>query len=289
MNKLITAMVFTLNEERRIQAVYQNLKDFCEIIVFDGGSTDGTETFCQKAGVRLITRPADSSEMRLNTIKWAYKNVPTEYVLHVYAAHFYPEGLLREFAKAANEGRLDAVYNDVVIYRYGKVVHKPVIRRIASVCVFYRKSVVNFANSKIHDEYAITFNKSTMVRLPGCDDLSLHLFQDEDCESFTKKTINYEALEARQRFNSGERIRAPGIVLGPLVRFIFRYFRTGSFTKGAEGLVYSVLNLIYDINVSIILWELTNRLTLSNAIQKNAERRAQLIAKYKCDGGRSVL
>jgi hypothetical protein len=41
-------------------------------------------------------------------------------------------------------------------------------------------------------------------------------------------------------------------------------------------LVYSVLNLIYDFNVSIILWEMTNRLTFDDAIRKNAEKKAQL-------------
>jgi len=274
-------MVFTLNEEKRIQAIYHNLRDFCEIIVFDGGSTDGTKAFCQEMGIKFKTRPTDNSEMRLNTIKWAYANTPTEYVIHVFAAHFYPMRLLEKFEAAAKENKLQAVYNDVVIYRYGEVVHRPVIRRIASVCVFYKKSAIDFTKSKIHDEYAITFNEKTMVRLPGRDDLSLHLFQDEDCESFTKKTINYEALEARQRFANGESMSGFRLLLGPLGRFIFRYFRTGSFTKGSKGLVYSLLNLVYDFNTSIILWELTNQLTLEDAVRKNAERKAKLQMLHK--------
>lgn len=277
MNKNITAIVFTLNEERRISAIYQNLKDFCEIIVFDGGSTDGTEAFCRGNGIKFVPRPVDHSEMRLETVKWVHKNTPTEYVIHVYGAHFYPKPLLEEFAAVANEGKKLAVYHDVVIYRYGDVVHRPVIRRIASACVFCKKSAINFDNSKIHDELSITFDEKTMIRLPGRDDLSLHLFQDEDCESFTKKTINYEALEARQRFAAGERMSGPSLIFGPLGRFLYRYFRTGSFTKGSKGLVYSVLNLIYDFNVSIILWELTNQLTFDDAIRKNSEKKAHLL------------
>lgn len=276
MNENITAIVFTRNEERRISAIYQNLKDFCEIIVFDGGSTDGTEAFCRENGIKFVPRPVDHSEMRLKTFKWVHENTPTEYVIHVYGAHFYPKPLLEEFAAVANANKKLAVYNDVVIYRYGDVVHRPVIRRIASVCVFCKKNVINFDNSKIHDELSITFDEKNMVRLPGRDEFSLHLFQDEDCESFTKKTINYEAVEARQRFAAGERMSGLGLILGPIGRFIYRYFRTGSFTKGSKGLVYSVLNLIYDFNVSIILWELTNQLTFDDAIRKNAEKKAQL-------------
>jgi hypothetical protein len=112
-----------------------------------------------------------------------------------------------------------------------------------------------------------------MVRLPGRDELSLHNFQDEDCESFTKKTINYVAIEARQRFITGERMTGANALFGPLIRFFYQYFRTGSFTKGSKGLVYSVLNLIYDLNLSIILWELTNQITYDDAVRKNTDKK----------------
>lgn len=276
MNKNISAIVFARNEERRISAVYQNLKDFCEIIVFDGGSTDGTEAFCRENGIKFVSRPADASEMRLQSLKWVYENTPTDYVIHVYCAHFYPKQLLGQFAQVAKENKKSAVFHDVVIYRYGGVVHRPLFRRISSACVFYKKSIITFEKSRIHDELAISFDEKMMTRLPGRDELSLHLFQDEDCESFTKKTINYEAVEARQRFAAGERMSGPRLIFRPIGRFLYRYFRTGSFTKGSKGLVYSVLNLIYDFNVSIMLWELTNQLTFDDAIKKNAEKKTQM-------------
>jgi len=156
-------------------------------------------------------------------------------------------------------------------------VHRPLFRRISSACVFYKKSIITLEKSKIHDELAIAFDENTMVRLPGRDDLSLHLFQDEDCESFTKKTINYQALEAKQRFDAGERMTGARLLFAPVGRFIFRYLRTGSFSKGSKGLVYSVLNFIYDLNVCIILWELSNQITYERAIKKNTEKRAQLL------------
>ena len=277
MNKNITAMVFTRNEVKRISAIYQNLKNFCEVIVFDGGSTDGTENFCKQNGIKFILRPeGDEWEERVNSLSWVYDNTPTEYVMQVYAAHFFPKALLKKFAKVADENVKTAVFNDVVIYRYGDVVHRPLFRRISSVCLFYKKSIVNFERSKIHDELGISFDQKSMIRLPGKDELSLHLFQDEDCESFTKKTINYEVLEARQRFEAGERMTGLKLIFGPVGRFIYRYLRTGSFTKGSKGLIYSILNLIYDFNASIILWELTNQLTYDDAIRKNAEKKAQL-------------
>ena len=277
MNRNITALVFVKNELKRIPLVYENLKDFCEVIIFDGGSTDGTEEYCKNNGIKFVLRPEDKTMLRLSSVAWVYKHTPTDYVIHVYGAHLYPQKLLDKFGEVANENKASAVFHDVVIYRYGDVVHKPLFRRISSACVFYKKSIINFEKSKIHDELAIEFDKNTMIRLPGCDSLSLHLFQDEDCESFTKKTINYEAFEARQRFVDGERMTATKLLVGPIGRFMYSYFRTGSFTKGTKGLIYSILNFIYDINVCIILWELTNKLTFEDAVKKNEDRKKQIL------------
>ena len=277
MNKNITAAVYTLNEERRIPFVYENLKNFCRIIVFDGGSTDGTEEFCRKNGIEFMVRSPDDSYMRQDTQKWVYSIVTTEYVLRVFCAHFYPEELLNYFSKIADENKLDAVYNDLLVYRYGDIVHRPLIRRISSVCNFYKPSIVDFKDSIIHDELAIKFDERRMIRLPGKDELSLHLFQDEDCESFVRKTINYEVTEAKQRFALGERVGFWGILLKPLGRFIYRYIRAGSFTRGSKGLAYATMNFVYDLNLSIIIWELSNKLTYAEALQKNQERRKALL------------
>jgi len=281
MNRNITAAVYTLNEERRIPFVYENLKNFCQIIVFDGGSTDGTEEFCRKNGIEFFVRPPDDSYMRQDTQKWVYSIVPTEYVLRVFCAHFYPEELLNYFSQVADENKLDAVYNDLIVYRYGDIVHRPLFRRISSGCNFYKKNIVDFQGSIIHDELAIKFDKRRMIRLPGKDDLSLHLFQDEDCESFVRKTINYEVIEAKQRFALGERVSFWGILFKPLGRFIYRYLRAGSFTRGSKGLAYATMNFVYDLNLSIIIWELSNKLTYEEALQKNQERKKNLLACRK--------
>lgn len=287
MNKNITAMVFTFNEERRLPFVYQNLKDFCEIIVFDGGSTDGTERFCAENDIKFIRRPVNttvhthdnrqSEGMWPGILNFAYERCPTDYVMHVFCAHFYPPALLREFDKVASEGKKTAVYNDVVIWRCGRIVHQAFLRRVSSACVFYKKSIIDFEKTKIHDELGIVFDERTMVRLRANNSNSLYLFQDESCFSFTSKTIKYAEIEARQRIEKGEKFGLLKGLLKALLRFLYSYFRLGSFQFGSEGLAYAVLNLQYDISIVLAVWEQNNGLGGRAPIQKNSDARIALM------------
>ena len=291
MNKNITAMVFTFNEERRLPFIYKNLKDFCEIIVFDGGSTDGTENFCIENNIKFIRRPGDkvthtqenrqSEGMWPGVLTFAYKHCPSEYVLHVFCAHFYPPALLREFDRVASMGVKEAVYNDVVVWRYGNIVHQAFMRRVSTACVFYKKSIINFEQTKIHDELGIVFNEKTMLRLQANNSNALHLFQDESCFSFTSKTIKYAEIEARQRIARGEKNRLVTGVFKALIRFLYSYVRFGSFRFGSKGLAYAILNLQYDISIVLTIWEQNNGLGGTKPFKNNDDTRAQLMRQLK--------
>ena len=288
MNENITAMVFTFNEERRLPFVFQNLDGFCRIIVFDGGSTDGTEAFCKEKNINFIRRPADSytytdtsrqiEGMWPEILKFAYSKCMTEYVLHVLCSHFYPPALLREFDIVASEGKKTALYNDAIYWRYGSIVHQAFLRRVPCVCVFYKKSIIDFTRTKIHDELGIVFDERTMVRLRAHNSNSLHVFQDESCVSFTRKTITYAEIEAAGQIGIASKYGLLAGLSKALLRFLYRYFRLGSFRFRSEGLAYAVLNLQYDIQIALTVWENVNGYGGSQRAQRNDEVRVALLS-----------
>ncbi|AWW45638.1 hypothetical protein DPM18_01695 [Polynucleobacter paneuropaeus] len=284
MNKNITAIVFTLNEERRIQFVIDNLKDYCNVIVFDGGSADGTERICNNSNVTFLHRPEGSLDGGggVEVYRWVYERAPTEYVLHVYCSHFYPTELLESFNHFAKNGRLEAVYHDVLVVRYGKIVHRPLFKRTSSACVFYKKSIITFDGTKIHDELAIKFNPNKMVRLQPIDELSLHVFQDEDYLSTENKHLRYSKTEASQIFKSSHRkIGCIDMFLRPLFKFVYYYFRSGAFVNGAPGLIYAIALFQYDLSKNIFLWEMQNSMERPQAIQANDSLRWKMINQSK--------
>lgn len=283
-NKNITALVFTFNEERRIRFILDNLKGYCNIMVFDGGSTDGTEQICRESGVVFLRRPECSpdDEMRLGSLKWAYDQAPTDYVMHVYCSHFYPPRLLEAFGRLTQQSNLDAIYHDVVVLRYGHVVHRPVVRRISSACVLYKKSIINFHESRIHDELAIQFNAESMVRLMAVDELSLHVFQDDDYLSTEKKHLGYAKTEANQMMRLGhKKVARYDLFIGPLFKFVYYYFRSGAFMNGVPGLIYAIALFQYDLSKNTFLWEMQNSIDRPQAIKANDDLRRRLINHCK--------
>jgi glycosyltransferase involved in cell wall biosynthesis len=279
-NKNITALVFTLNEERRIKFILDNLKNFCNIMIIDGGSTDATEKICRENGAVFLKRPETSSDdvMRLGALKWAYEQAQTNYVMHVYCSHFYPPGLLKAFDQYTQQGNLDAIYHDVVVIRYGTIVHRSVVRRISSACVLYKKSIINFDASRIHHELGFQFNPRTMLRLKAVDQLSLHLFQDEDYLSTEKKHLDYAKTEANQTLKAGyKKVGKYDLFLKPFFKFAYHYFRSGAFMNGSPGLIYALALFQYDLSKNAFLWEMQNSMEKPQAVMANDILRKNLI------------
>lgn len=283
MNVNITAFVLTLNEERRLPLVIKNLSGFCKIVVFDGGSTDKTEEICKRNNIEFISRPRFDTNLSNEPLKWILKQIETDYVLHVSTAHFYPYKLLSELSNIANKNIYDAVFHDVIIYKYGSIVQRPLIRRISSGCNFYKKHAINLEVYKIHANLNIEYDEERMIRLAPSKDLSLHLFHDYDCETFTLKTIQYAVQEARQRFTNGERVGYIDLFIKPFMLGMYRHLRLGSVRYGLRGLVHTILDYIYQLQVTIIIWELQNNLTDGGTQAKNESTRSVLLDRCKYD------
>ncbi len=275
----ITAVVTTKNEEHRLPLIFQNLKDFSELVVFDGGSTDRTEEVCHAHGVKFIVRPPEGRFVVGADVKFAWSHIETPYVLSVNCSHYYPELLLNEFSKVAEEGLYKAVYHDVVIYSYGQIVHRPFFRRRSSACNFYRVDAINFENSIVHNETPVEVSKSERLVLPAEDKYSIHLFRDYDVKKAEGNHGFYGDLDSAHRFTAGMRTNFRLILWRPIKYFLHQYIRCGSVRYGVAGFIYAVLFAQLELNIQMKIWELQNGLNMKNITEKNIEMRRFLFNK----------
>lgn len=266
MHQDISVVVFTFNEIRRLPLLYANLKGFASIYVFDGGSTDGTMEFCKKNGIHFLLRPKIASNpfnvLLKEDFQFAFDSVPTDYVLIANCSHFYPNQLLQSLSSIADEGSYRAIYHDVIMYRYGRLIHQPFFRRRSSACNFYKKSAVDFSDSILHDPAPVRAGEGEALRLKPINELSIHLFHDEDCSSLNQKHIKYaeiEAMEMHEKTLGHPYIGFYGLLISPLFKFIYHYIRSGAIIRGMPGLIYSISLLELEFNKAIFLWEMQNQ------------------------------
>ena len=55
----ITFVLFSFNEEKRIEYAVRNLIKYGEVLILDDGSTDRTKEIAESLGARLVRRPAN--------------------------------------------------------------------------------------------------------------------------------------------------------------------------------------------------------------------------------------
>jgi len=273
----ITAVILAKNEAGRLNAIFDNLNGFAEIVVFDGGSTDLTESVCADNGVRFIPRPPHLRDVIGGDYRFAFSLVSTPYILVVNCSHYYPRALLEAFSSVAAEEKYRAVYHDVVIYSYGAVVHRPFFRRRSSATNLYRKDAINWANSKVHNEAPIEVPESEILRLPARDELSIHLFRDYNVQKSESNHSFYGDQDSNHRYLSGVRTNLWLILWRPFRVFLYQYIRCGSILYGAPGLIYSILFSQLELNIQLKLWELQNEFDLNRVKTSHLSKRTQMM------------
>ena len=275
-SKLITVVIATLNEEKRLPLIFSNLKNFAKIMVFDGGSTDNTEKICREHNIEFILRPKEDRFVVGADAKFVYSQIQTPYLLIVNCSHYYPRRLLSEFKRVAEEGKFHAVYHDVIIYNYTRIVHRPFFRRRSTATNFYRVDAVNFNNSKVHNEAPVEIEDYLKWKLPAKDEYSIHLFRDYDVRKTEINHSFYGDLDANHRFNSGVRTNLLKILWRPFRNFLHQYLRCGSILFGMEGFIYSLLYAQLELNIQFKIWELQRNFSLQSVSEKHLIMRKQL-------------
>jgi len=273
---LITAVILTRNEAHRLPSIFENLKGFARIEVYDAGSTDETKEICLVNGVKFQLREVTTLEVCGAMYKDAFAHVTTPYMLLVSCAHFYPQQLKEAFKKVANEGKYHAVYHDVVTYNYSKIVHRPFFRRRASACNFFKLDAINFEKAIYHNEVAVDVSEKLKLYLPATDEMSFHMFREYDAEKDEAQNIYYANLEAKQRFQLGARTNFKKIVYRTVKAFVRQYIRCGSICYGTEGLIYALKFANLELSIQVKIWEQQNFITLEGIKKNNQEIRKKM-------------
>jgi len=233
MNKQISAVIITLNEEKNIGRCLDSLQGVVdEIVIVDSFSTDKTEDICKAKGARFVQHKFDGHIEQKN---WAITQANYPIVLSLDADEALSKKLAAEIRIIKSNWEYDGyIFNRLTNYcgkwiKHGDWYPDAKLRLWDS-----RKG--HWTGKNPHDRFVLTEGKTKRIK----KDI-LHYSYYTISEHI--KQVNYFTdISAKAYFLAGKRSSIFKIFFSPIFKFFSSYFLRFGFLDGYLGFVQTVIS-----------------------------------------------
>lgn len=271
----ITFVIFTFNEERRIEYVLRCFKDYGKILVIDNMSTDRTVEIAKRYGAHIFSRKnnlgwTEGEEEVQNVLS----KVTTEWIYWGSVDELCPKKLLEKFVEVSKQNRYKIVYARRKNMHYGI---KDLGLEHAYQIRLFKKGAIDFKNNRIHYFGKVICSPKEILYLPKTDAYSVHHFSTYNISKFQLNANKYSDAEAQQNFENGDRFPIYRMLLDPIKIFIKWYFINGGWKFRMYGFVMTMQYCFFRFNVFAKLWEKEKGITLETIEQKYDKLKERLL------------
>lgn len=246
MDTRISAVLIVLNEAHRLRECLATVAWADEIVVVDGGSTDGTPELARSLGARVVERPfTDFADQR----NFAQAQATGDWLLTLDADERITEALRDEVRAAVAGATVDAFRLPRLDYMFGRWIrhggwypqyHLHLARRGKGRWV-----------NPVHEVYEVAGPVGTL-RSPV-----LH-FAHADVRDFIHKLNRYTDTEAEEQWAG----RSPAlwrVAVEPALYFAYKYVWQRGFLDGGHGFVLAQLLAFYRFSRLAKAWTRARR------------------------------
>jgi glycosyltransferase involved in cell wall biosynthesis len=278
-----TAVIGVYNEEDRIEITLKNFNKKAHIIIIDNYSTDKTVSIAKKY-TEQIYKFKNNGAHGVDYYKYALSLVKTNYVYFASAAEIVPLEVLRVFDFVAMG---DSGFNAVACMRKsissGVWTHRNWSNpeRITTSALFARKDCFDFSKHRIHSERPLNIPRSEVLLLPANDENVIWQFRDYDVTVTELKHSAYGVIEAKQRFDNGERSNILKIIILSVREFFSSYLLDGGIKAGSIGFFTAVWRSQMRFNIQVRIWEYQNHKTLDDIKDIHKKMKKKMISEVE--------
>ncbi len=271
----ITFLVFTYNEERRIEYMLRCIQGNGEIIVIDNNSEDRTREIAARYTKKIFTFQNPGYVENDETMAFAIDKVTTKWVYIALVDEIIPLKLMSELKKIAKSDQ----YKIVEIFRknfmYGQEVfnydHKPTLR-------MFVPGAVNFKGNIVHKMGRYMVSKTEVYKFHKNDELSIWHFSPYNTSRLELVHNRYANLEALQRASIlGKKFSGIRAIWKFVFYFLGTYFGFGGFRGGWPGFFISVQIAYFKFSIEARLWDIEHKVTPENIEIKYDDIKEQLL------------
>ncbi len=245
----ISAVINTLNEEKKISRCLASLKGFAnEIIVVDMMSTDRTVEIAKKYGAKVF------KHKRVGYVEparnFAISKARYDWIIILDADEEVSEGLKKYIKKETKESQADYYRIPRKNIIFGKWMKHSGWWPDYNIR-FFRKGNVSW-NEVIHS-VPMTIGKGLDV--PSLQDYSIKHRHYSSVEEYITRMNKYTTIQAKELNKKGIEFKWRDVLIKPASEFLRRYFAENGYKDGLHGLVLSLLQVLSELVVYTKLWQ----------------------------------
>lgn len=275
--KNISFIIFTYNEEKRIEYAVRNFIKYGPVIIMDGGSTDRTQEIAEALGATFLSRPPSSqvaaeTQTNLDFIK---DHIDTDYIYWGYCDYIAPKNLLKKITEVGREGKYKQVYIPLYTYLWGYTGH--FAQKYPVPCLFH-KDYIDFRGNYIHGRGRFLGKPEEVLTLPSRESLAIRHFSTYVESKYVAGYMRYAEEEAREKFARGESFSVIKL-LAAMGRYIWIYRR--AFLNPKLGLLISLNMAFGRLMTYTRLYEYEHDITLDSVEAAYAKEKEKILAELE--------
>lgn len=245
----ISAVINTINEEKKIGRCLASLKGFAnEIVVVDMMSTDKTVEIAKKYGAKVF------KHKRIGYVEparnFAISKAKHDWIIILDADEEVREGLkifIKQEIKKPQADFYRIPRKNIIFGKWMKHSGWWPDHNIR----FFRKNSVSW-NEVIH---SVPMTTGTGLDLPTKEDYAIRHRHYSSVEEYITRMNKYTTIQARELNKKGVEFKWRDVLIKPSSEFLRRYFAESGYKDGLHGLVLSLLQTLSELTIYIKLWQ----------------------------------
>jgi len=271
---MITFVVFTYNEEKRIERVIRNFQNYGKILIADNNSTDGTLEIARRYNCNIFLRKEEYVYVEnQKLVDQLYDVIDTEWIYWAFSDEMLERETLEEITKIVKSDIYDIISMDRKNYFYGNFCHDLYHARTFKM---FKKHAIDFTDNPIHSMGKPTVSKDRIYDLP--EKYFIHHFISNTASSYLNVINRYteSELENATAFDTS------------FLKFIYTackivikdLLNSKRYKTGFSNIALSQLMLTYVFVKNMKLYEKYNDLNTENIETSNNKERDKILKGF---------